>query len=214
MVDKEMINKTEYVESIEENRLLDLYNFIKDFVIKKGYKQEIEWCSNIPEIEKIDKWDFFSQYTWVVINSGMNNNVARKIFDRFWNKGNFDFDAIKHPHKNKSVIEVFNHLNRHFENFKRSKNRLKYIESLPHIGKITRYHLARNLGLDYAKPDRHLVRITSLLKFNNVQKFCGKISNLSGDKIGLVDLVFWRFATLNDNYINIIQEVMEESNTD
>jgi len=204
-----MLDKIECVESIEDNRLLDLYNFIKDFVIKKGHKQEIEWCNNIPEIEKIDKWYFFREYVWVVINSGMKNTVAEYIFAKFWNNGDLNFNAIKHPHKNKSVIEVFNHLNRHLKNLKKSKNRLKYIESLPHIGKVTKYHLARNLGLDYAKPDRHLVRISSLFKFNNVQKFCGKISNLSGDKIGLVDLIFWRFAVLNDNYIKIIKDYME-----
>ena len=203
-----MINKTESIEVIEEKRLLELYNYIKDFVIKKGYKQEIEWCSNIPEIEKIDKWYFFREYVWVVINSGMKNSVAKEIFNRFWNNGHFNFDAIGHPHKKESIKKVYNRLDRYFYHLIKSKNRLKYLESLPHIGMITKYHLARNLGLNYAKPDRHLVRITSLLKFNNVQKFCGKISNLSGDKIGLVDLVFWRFATLNDNYINLIQEFM------
>jgi len=209
-----MFNKTESIEGIEEKRLLELYNFIKDFVIEKGYKQEIEWCSNIPEIEKITKWDFFREYVWVVINSGMKNSVAEKIFNRFWNNGHLNFDAIGHPHKRESIKKVYNRLDRYCSNWKRSKNRLKYIESLPHIGKITKYHLARNLGLDYAKPDRHLVRISSLFKFNNVQKFCGKISNLSGDKIGLVDLIFWRFATLNDNYINFIQEFMRLNQND
>lgn len=204
-----MLNKTESIESIEENRLLDLYNYIKDFIIKKGYKQEIEWCSNIPKIEEMNKWYFFREYVWVVINSGMKNSVAKKIVDRFWNNGNLDFDTIGHPHKRESIKKVYNRLDRYFNHLIKSKNRLKYIESLPHIGEITKYHLARNLGLDYAKPDRHLVRISSLLKFNNVQKFCGKISDLSRDKIGLVDLVFWRFATLNDNYINLIQEFME-----
>jgi len=191
-------------------KLIDLYDFIKKSVIDSGYSQEIEWCKNLPRIENITKLDFFSQYTWVVINSGMNNNIAKKIFNRFWNNGNFDFNAIKHPHKNKSVIKVFNRLERHLQNLKRSKNRLKYIESLPHIGKITKYHLARNLGLDYAKPDRHLVRISLLFKYNNVQKFCKIISDLSGDKIGLVDLILWRFATLFGNYIDIIKNKIEE----
>ena len=205
-----MQDKTEFIKNIEEKRLLDLYNFIKDFVIKKGYKQEIEWCTNIPEIEKIDKWYFFEEYAWVVINSGMKSSVAEKIFNRFWNNGDLNFDAIGHPHKRESIEKVFDHIDRYFKHLVKSKNRLKYIESLPHIGEVTKYHLARNLGLDYAKPDRHLVRISSLFKFNNVQKFCSKISNLSGDKIGLVDLIFWRFATLNDNYINLLGVIKNE----
>jgi len=186
-------------------KLTNLYNFIKKSVIDNGYSQEIEWCKNIPKIEKIDKWYFFREYVWVVINSGMKSSVAEKIFNRFWNNGDLNFDAIGHPHKNKSVLEVFNHLDQYLHHLIESENRLEYIESLPHIGKVTKYHLARNLGLDYAKPDRHLVRISSLFNYDNVQNFCEEISNSSGDKIGLIDLIFWRFAILFNNYIEIMK---------
>ena len=77
---------------------------------------------------------------------------------------------------------------------------------MPHIGPITKFHLARNLGLDYAKPDRHLVKIALAFGYSNVQAFCREASELTGDKIGLVDLVFWRFAVLNANkYLELIE---------
>jgi len=134
-----MLDKIECVESIEDNRLLDLYNFIKDFVIKKGYKQEIEWCSNIPEIEKIDKWYFFEEYAWVVINSGMKSSVAEKIFNRFWNNGDLNLDAIGHPHKRESIEKVFDHLDRYFKHLVKSKNMLKYIVNDNYINIIKDY---------------------------------------------------------------------------
>ena len=68
-----------------------------------------------------------------------------------------------------------------------------------------KYHLAKNLGLSFAKPDRHLVRIANLLRYNNVQDFCMVVSELSHDKIGVVDLVFWRFANITQNYLEVIK---------
>ena len=191
---------------IEKKRERNFYEHIKDKLITNGYKKEIDWCQNIPPFEQQNKLTFFQEYCWVVINSGMKNKIAEKIFDNFWNNGknNFDFNMVGHPQKQKAIKEVYKRLDFHFEHLKSSKNKLKYLKSLPFIGDITKYHLARNLGLDYAKPDRHLVRIADAFGYNNVQTFCKGISDLSGDKIGVVDIVFWRFATLNDNYLEVI----------
>ena len=189
----------------KKKRARDFYEHIKDLLKNNGYKKEIEWVENIPPLEKQDKWYFFQEYCWVVINSGMKNTVARKIFIRFWDDGNFDFNIIRHPHKKRAIKEVYNRLEFHFEHLKQSKNRLKYLKSLPHIGDITKYHLARNLGLNYGKPDRHMVRIIDAFGYNNVQTFCKDVSDLSHDKIGVVDLVFWRYATLTNNYLEIIK---------
>ena len=188
-------------------KIEEIYNYIKQEVIKKGFREEIEWCENIPSLEKLDKTYFFQEYTWVVINSGMKYKIAKKIFEDFWNKGNFNFEVVKHPQKHKAIKKIYNRLDLHFHHLKQSKNKLYYIKSLPFIGDITKYHLARNLGLDYAKPDRHLVRIASLFGYNNVQIFCNEISKLSNDKIGVIDLIIWRFAILFDNYLEQLQNL-------
>ena len=194
-------------ETLRKQRTKRFYIHIKDKLINNGYKKEIEWVENILPLEQQDIMYFYQEYCWVVINSGMKNTVAKKIFTKFWkNNGKFDFNIIGHPHKKRAIKEVYHRLEFHFEHLKQSENKLKYLESLPHIGPITKYHLARNLGLDYAKPDRHLVRIAEAFDYNNVQTFCKDVSELSDDKIGVVDLVFWRFATLNDNYLEIIQK--------
>lgn len=183
---------------------MKLYNYVLEEVLKAGYKEEIEWCRNIPKT--IDKTYFFREYCWVVINSGMLNKVAEKIFKRFWNGGQYNFEAIGHPNKNRSIREVYNSLDRYYYQFENTKNILKFLESLPHIGKITKYHLARNLGVDIAKPDRHLVRISEFFGYKDVQKFCKAIAEQVHEKIGVVDLVFWRFAELHSNYLELFEK--------
>jgi len=62
------------------------------------------------------------------------------------------------------------------------------------IGKITCFHLARNLGLDFVKPDRHLVRIADFWGYDEPATMCKAIEAVTGDRIGVVDLVLWRWA--------------------
>ena len=190
----------------KKKKIRDCYDFIKTYLKKTKYKHEIEWCENIPSLEEIDKESFFREYAWVVINSGMKNKIAEKIYANFWNSGNLNFGAIKHALKNKALKQVYNRLDYYFHHLKQSENKLFYLKSLSFIGDITKYHLARNLGLDYAKPDRHLVRIAKFFDYNNVQTFCKDVSELSHDKIGVVDLVFWRFATLFKNYLDLLEK--------
>jgi len=73
---------------------------------------------------------------------------------------------------------------------------LEYLKSLPWIGDITKYHLARNLGLDVAKPDRHLMRLAKIFKYDDVQKMCQDVAERSKDRIGTVDVVLWRYCNL------------------
>ena len=189
------------------SKMATYYKWIKKMVIDKGYENEITWINNIPN--PVDKDLFFREYSWVVINSGMKNTVAEKIFKNFWNNNTPDFSVINHPNKNKALKKVYGRLDFYFLHFIKSKNKLMFLKSLPHIGDITKYHLARNLGLNYAKPDRHLVRISGLFTYPSVQEFCKKLSVLTKDPIGLVDLVLWRFATLYPNYLELIKKEIE-----
>jgi len=208
------INRHKEVETFKET-MKNLYFKAKNTIIEKGHLKEIEFYKNIPKIEDLDKIFFFREYVWVVINSGMKNQVAEKIFKAFWNNNKtYNFDAINHPNKNMAIKKVYNRLGFYFDHLLQSKNKLKFLKNLPHIGDITKYHLAKNLGLNFAKPDRHLVRIANLFGYNNVQDFCEIISELSHDKIGVVDLVFWRYANLTKNYLEIFEREAGVSRTE
>jgi hypothetical protein len=84
---------------------------------------------------------------------------------------------------------------------------INFLQIFDYIGPVTVYHLAKNIGLPVAKPDRHLVRIALQENYYDVQSFCGEISRLSGDSVPVVDIVFWRFATIDNDYLNVLSSL-------
>lgn len=172
------------------------YLDIKGELIEKGYGNEIDWAEDVKPCEKPIL--FFQEYGWVIINSGMKNQVARIIWDRI-------VDALL---EGRDISEVFNHKGKVaaikygwknqekiFNDFKKAVDKLSYLKSLPWIGDITKFHLAKNLGYDYVKPDRHLVRIARKFSFTPYE-MCIRLSKATGDRLGVVDLVIWRAGNL------------------
>ena len=159
------------------------------YLIKKW--QDIKPCDNEEE--------FFRQYAWVVINTGLKNQVAQKIYDRMLkaiNEGKPIGSAYGNERKASSIEHIYQKRIEIFQKFIKADDKLKFLEGLPQIGKVTKYHLARNLGMDVCKPDRHLVRIAD--QFNTTPyELCNRLSLESGDRIGVVDYVLWRAANLN-----------------
>lgn len=173
-------------------RYLDL----KGQLINLGYDDEIDWCENVDPSEQLE--NFIFEYIWVVCNSGMKNQIAEVIYKRIL-QAIIDHRSISsvfgHKGKVKAIEYAIKHRDSIVDKFMKAKDKLVFLETLPWIGKITKYHLARNLGLDYVKPDRHLQRIAE--KNNTTPtKLCSKISNKVGDRIGTVDVVIWRSANL------------------
>ena len=72
-------------------------------------------------------------------------------------------------------------------------DKLAYLEALPWIGKITKYHVAKNFGLQYAKPDVHLQRLADTFK-TTPQVLCEEIAARTGYKVATVDTLLWRAA--------------------
>lgn len=204
--------------------ILTFYNEAKQYIINKGYEYEIKAVDRRRFKEQRAE-DFFRQYVYVVLNSGMQNQIAEEIYNRFWkrftgidniNAGhlyhididwcNIDAAAneIGHPGKRKAVRECFYRYRQWFGKLCTLKSlyeKLDFLETLPWIGPITKYHLARNLGLDVAKPDRHLQRIAEYYNFDDVQRMCEHISALTNDRVGVVDLVLWRAMNLSNGKI-------------
>jgi hypothetical protein len=78
------------------------------------------------------------------------------------------------------------------------------LREFPYIGPITAFHLAKNLGFNTAKPDRHMNRLCAAAGFARVEDFCASIALFVGDDVRTVDTVLWRFATLNPDYLNLL----------
>jgi hypothetical protein len=74
------------------------------------------------------------------------------------------------------------------------------LQQFPFIGPITTFHLAKNLGIRVAKPDRHLSRLAECCGYSDTQALCMNIALFTGDPVDVVDVVLWRFATITADY--------------
>ena len=176
--------------------LIAFYDSAKKVCIAEGFQKEIQMVED-RKFEQIDSTYFFKEYAWVVISSGISNKAATSVFTKLMETRNIG--VVKHPGKNKALkkadcdyLDWFSHL----QKCKTDEERIKFIQTLPYMGPATSYHLARNLGIDVAKPDRHLVRIAEHFNYDDVQQMCKFISSQTGDRIGTADIVLWRISTL------------------
>lgn len=193
-----------------DKRLL-FYQLAKTKMQVAGYSDEILWqATRSPEL--VQPVDFLCEAAWVVINSGFREQVARRIFPALalcfcdWQPTEIldsedgcrlsALNVFAHAGKVNAIIEIARTVDTSWEQLKRdiTESPIGALQSLPYIGPVTAYHLAKNLGYPCAKADRHLKRTARSLGHECVQQLCQEIALASGDPIGLVDLILWRYA--------------------
>jgi hypothetical protein len=95
------------------------------------------------------------------------------------------------------------------------KDKLDYLQNLPHIGKITANHLARNLGENVVKYDVWIQRLGVLYSGNralyqkidngnldyDIKKCCDEmfehLHKETGLPIGYIDVVLWKASQVH-----------------
>lgn len=189
----------------------ELFMEAEQFLCLNGFGEEIIWCENRPPFEKMDQRAFLCEYAFVVYNSGMKYSVIHgkwvlltDAFHLFVPHMIVSFEKevrekvltiFGHKQKVEAVIIVAKKIVKEgFEHIRSLiiENPLKYLESLPFIGPVTKYHLARNIGFDFVKPDRHLVRLAE--KYNmSPEELCNQIHKETRRRLGVIDVVLWRF---------------------
>lgn len=177
--------------------VLDFFYKAFEAVSKTKYDTEFVYIDRIPPLGKQTEENFFLEYTWVVLNAGMKEQAARTIFENFCK--DFNFDAIRHPSKRKAIEDTFNNISLHFQNLQAIKGeeaQIEYLETIPWIGPITKYHLARNIGIDTVKPDRHLIRLAKRFGYDTPLEMCEEIKAHNGTKVGTIDVILWRYCNL------------------
>jgi len=146
-----------------------------------------------------DATDFALRVSYVILNSGMRWTVAQDIWSRMKPSlivtGEVG-DTFGHPGKKKSINQAMANRLEYFEDFRSAWEAgpdavIEFCETLPHIGGITKYHLAKNLGVDVAKPDVWLERVAAK-SGETVQELCARLSKQSGDSVSKVDYVIWK----------------------
>jgi hypothetical protein len=159
--------------------------------------------------DKVDARYFWSEYIWCVYTSGFNAKVVTKHFpalmaaygpwdasiweSRAWAKVK---DLIGNKRKCHAIIRTRTWMrDMGWERFQREYlNSPDALAQLPFVGSITKFHLARNLGMDAVKPDIHLERVAERFQAGTPDEMCHFLSGLSGERIGVVDFIIWSFC--------------------
>lgn len=194
-----------------------LYNHARERILSSEFKREYEWQREL-DILDVTERTFLREAAWVVINSGFKERTARKHFGNIslafgdWESAlhitshreicvECGLSAFGNERKINAIADIAEIV---FDvGFKKIHNALSIdpistLSTFPYIGPITVWHLAKNLGCDVAKPDRHIVRLAAIYGYDCVQMFCRDIAHETGEKINVVDIVLWRyFATFH-----------------
>jgi hypothetical protein len=70
------------------------------------------------------------------------------------------------------------------------------LRKFPFVGEVTAFHLAKNFGFDFPKPDRNLQRLSSRHGYSDVQGFCRALAKASGESVRNVDTLLWRISEM------------------
>jgi len=189
------------------------YNYCKDNGVTD---EEIEWWRNFPKPHEIKEEIFLAELAWCIYNSGMKEAVVRSKWPKLENAFMGFYPNLVVKHKEKCLdkaLAVFNHrakaeaviagAEKIMEDMPlvdklapmSEDEVLQYFESYRFIGKITRYHLARNVGYDVVKPDRHLVRLAKFCGFEDPIELVESISKATGERKMFIDYILWRWLS-------------------
>jgi hypothetical protein len=220
MPDYQIISLQNLLEEDRTNAMAVAYRKAKETVIRAGFRDEIFWQESV-NIDYVTESDFLREHAWVTMSAGMQERVIRKCF-RGVASSFYNFQSAKVIVENKcacrrTALRYFNNQRKidaiiimaqkiYTEGFEKFKgclylSPLETLRSLPYIGPVTCFHLAKNIGIQVAKPDRHLTRLAHYAGYDDVQLFCRDISIQAGDSVPVVDIVLWRFASITESYL-------------
>lgn len=206
--------------------LVDVYLTVKDAVVARGFAWEMDWQAE-RRFDRVHESDFLREAAWTVLSAGFRESVVRKLFGPICSAF-FDWQSAALIQANRvgcrrAALHVFNNHRKvdaildiacvvadsGFEVIRRriQEEDVRFLQTLPYIGSITAFHLAKNLGLPVVKPDRHLQRIAKAAGFGSPRELCELISHRVGEPVQVVDVVLWRYATLFSDYVAVFTAV-------
>ena len=181
---------------------------------KEFYSEELTRISST-KFESVSPDFFFREYIWVVHATGFSAKAVGKFFDKLLNAygsyailANEDFSTAwsriqpvcNNKLKASSIHKMAKLMTSEFSDWGTFKStRLispQTLAQLPHVGPVTCFHLARNIGiLDCVKPDLHLVRMAEHWGFKDCDEMCLSIQKEYDYPLGIIDLILWYSAS-------------------
>ena len=192
---------------------------MREHVTQAGFAGEIDWQDS-RSLSQLTESEFLAQGAWVILSSGMRESVIRRCYEgvsrAFLHWASAGAIAERRVECEEKALQVFNHLAKvraigsmckrvcdiSFPTVlqKIQTEDVSFLRTFDFVGPVTSFHLAKNLGLDVVKPDRHLIRMASAARCSCPEELCKTIAEITGDKLAVVDLILWRYATIASDY--------------
>lgn len=148
-----------------------------------------EYCSPPSNAEH-----FAREAIFVICNSGMQNKIARQIYVKCMDAidaGRPVSGVFGHEGKARAIEDVWSRRDELLQGYLAAEDKVAFCRSIPWIGGITSFHLAKNFGAQVAKPDVHLQRLADR-HGTSCQELCEIIAARTGFKVATVDVLLWR----------------------
>lgn len=198
------------------DRALAAFLWARHRVIESGFEAEILWQES-RSFERVREPDLLREAGWCILSAGISEAAVRSCFGgvsrafRSWSSATQIACEVETCIE--EAIQIFSHerkvasigafcvavaevgLPAFREQLRNEREVL--LQTLPGFGPAVARHLLQNLGVGVAKPDRHLRRIAERLEFPSPQVLCETIASELDDRVDVVDLVFWRMATID-----------------
>jgi len=193
--------------------MIETYLRLRTQLLAAGYGQEYEWAQTVRSPDTTPE-RFVAQAIWVICCSGFKEQAARVTEAAVWKAleaGNSATVVFPRSGKGRAIDKLWSEREAFYGQFvgllvdkAPTEKIVAWVATLPYVGgRILRYHFAKNLGVDCAKPDRHLLRLVHAQGgmvegdgFEAVMTVCRSIANATGDRIATVDLLLWRACNL------------------
>lgn len=164
---------------------------------------------------------FATMCAYVILAGGFSQKTAKRIHKDimeyiYKNGANYDaiFQMFHNKNKVSAICKIWNErcvLCDGFYECENDDDRVAYLATLPHIGKITANHLARNLGVDVVKYDVWIRRLGALYAgirridengklTPEIKRACddmfSRMVSVTGLPRGYIDVVLWKACQL------------------
>ena len=147
----------------------DLDTRIREMGLDSDAQSFDEILSNLTRREKLGPDAFADMCVYVILAGGFSQRTAKKIHAKIMTHirdngadTNELLTLFNNKNKINAICKIWNDRNALCAGYYRLDNfdeKIAYLQKLPHIGKITANHLARNLGEDVVKYDVWIQRL-------------------------------------------------------
>jgi hypothetical protein len=199
-----------------------LFSNARSYVQRAGLSAEVAWQRRV-DFVGFTECELLREHAWVTLCSGFRESTVRRVFDHVslcfcdWESAEAIVSAgdiccvtaassFANSLKLKGIFSAAKYISHvGFDEFKQSVlvDPINQLQKLSFIGPITSCHLAKNLGLDIAKPDRHLIRLSERLGFRSADHLCRELAATTGEQVKVVDLIVWRYIADNPEQLHL-----------